>query len=149
MFCFPNKLRSQGNLPLRFFSFFFHKLCVYDSWILDKIWNKQFSGVLSHNRHGNTKTYKLSKEVYWRSCETKRKGGTEWKHVLKASSTLGMNSRKFCKGRLGRPTEGLTPGTNFMYHFWKKRYPFYVPSLEHCIPFNCCICTASYIWMNH
>ena len=25
---------------------FFHKLCVHDSWILDRIWKKQFSGVL-------------------------------------------------------------------------------------------------------
>ena len=147
MFCFPNKLSSQGNLPF-FFVFvfvFFHKLCVHDSWILDKIWKKQFSGVLSHNRHGNTKTYKLQ-----RSCETKRKGGIEWYHVLKGELyPRGGTQRNFIRGRLGRPPGGLNPGTNFIYHFWKKRYLFYIPSLEHCIPFNCCICTASYIWMNH
>ena len=142
--------RSQGNLLLCFFCLFvcfcfFHKLCVHDSWILDKIWKKQFSGVLSHNRHGNTKTYKLQ-----RSCETKRKGGIEWYHVLKGELyPRGGTQRNFIRGRLGRPPGGLNPGTNFIYHFWKKRYLFYIPSLEHCIPFNCCICTASYIWMNH
>ena len=30
----------------------------------------------------------------------------------------------------------------FMYHFSRKRYPFDIPSLELCIPFNCCKCTV-------
>ena len=41
-----------------------------------------------------TKTYKLSKEVYWRffshhRAKQSEKGGTEWKHILKASSSPG------------------------------------------------------------
>ena len=32
---------------------------------------------------------------------------------------------------------GPTP-YHFIYHFLRKRYPFHVPCLELCIPFNCC-----------
>ena len=29
----------------------------------------------------------------------------------------------------------------YTYHFWQKRYPFYIPySLQFCIPLNCCKC---------
>ena len=47
----------------------------------------------------------------------------------------------------------------FIYHFRQKRYPFvylllarylfHKPSLEHCIPLNCCKCTVFKIWINH
>ena len=32
--------------------------------------------------------------------------------------------------------------------FTDKWHPFHIPSLELCIPFNCCKCTFLYIWMN-
>ena len=134
--------------------FFFHKLCVHDSWILGKIWKKQFSGVLSHNGHGNTKTYKLKRCIDVLSPNIVRNKAKRRNRMISCLESefypRGGTQRNFIMGRLGRPPGGLTPGTiNFIYHFWKKRYLFYIPSLEHCIPFNCCICTASYIWMNH
>ena len=37
----------------------------------------------------------------------------------------------------------------FIHHFGQKRYPFYIPSSELCIPFHCCKYTILKIWTNH
>ena len=41
----------------------------------------------------------------------------------------------------------LTPYT-FIYHFWQKRHPFCIPSVELCITFNCCRCSLFQTWIN-
>ena len=59
---------------------------------------------------------------------------------------------------------GSAPRSNplpfYQYHFLRKRYPFritsidqwypfHIPCIELCIPFNCCKCTVFYIGINH
>ena len=41
----------------------------------------------------------------------------------------------------------LTPYP-FIYHFWQKRHPFGIPSVELCILFNCCKCSLFQISIN-
>ena len=66
--------------------------------------------------------------------------------------------KTFYSGR-PRSVQGLTPYP-FIYHFWQKRYPscipsidkwypFHIPSLELCIPFNCWKCAVFKIRINH
>ena len=48
-----------------------------------------------------------------------------------------------------RPVPNLLP---FAYHFWQntiiyKQYPFHIPSLELCSPFNCSKCAVFKIWI--
>ena len=43
---------------------------------------------------------------------------------------------------------GSAQGPNH-YHFSQKRYPFHVPCLWLCIPFNCCECTVFSVGINH
>ena len=61
--------------------------------------------------------------------------------------------------RLALP-QGPTPHP-FIYYLWQKSssfyvpvpfidkwYPFHIPNLEHCTPFNCCKCTVFKICLN-
>ena len=57
------------------------------------------------------------------------------------------------------PPRGPTPYPPFICHFWQKRYPFYITSIDKwypfhllswqlCFSFNCCKCAVFKIWMN-
>ena len=61
-------------------------------------------------------------------------------------------STKFYTGRLRPEVQPLTL-LYTLYHpsytFCWQWYPFHMPSLELCIPLNCCKCTVIQIWTNH
>ena len=72
--------------------------------------------------------------------------------VLYAGGGGGVVSQKKLTGRLCPGVQPLTL-TQKRYHFCiphiEKWYPFHIPTLELCIPFNCCKCTVFTIWINH
>ena len=57
----------------------------------------------------------------------------------------GSTQRSFFYGESS--SRVLTPYT-FIYHFWQKRHPFRIPSVELCITFNCCRCSLFQTWIN-
>ena len=71
--------------------------------------------------------------------------------------TTWVYSTKFYTERLPPEVQPLTLLYTFLtakvplsYTFYQqlKWYPFHIPIIELCIPFNCCKCTV-WIWMNH
>ena len=56
----------------------------------------------------------------------------------------GTQQKLYGKALLWRPTP-----YPFIYHFSRKRYPFHIPCLQLCIPFNCCKCIVFKIRFNH
>ena len=84
--------------------------------------------------------------------------------IYRSKASLGIQQRlksrgsstKFYTGRLRPEVQPLNllctifnrKGTP-SYTFYWQWYLFHMPSLEHCIPLSCCICTVFKIWINH
>ena len=79
-----------------------------------------------------------------------------WDGTYGFSPGGGGTQRIFVRGGSARGPTSYP----FTYHFWRKRYPFCIPSidkwypfntpcLELCISFNCCKCTVFWIEINH